>query len=71
MAHDFGTKSSMLHLDKGVTFPDAKSPMPSTLAVRAWDFLLFSPGICPYDTRTGHKTDNTQGEVPGSVEVPQ
>ena len=43
MAHDFVPKSSMLHLDRGVTFPDAKSPMPSTLAVRAWDFLLFRP----------------------------
>ena len=44
LAHDFGTKSSVLHLDRGVKNPQyAKSPMPNTLTVRTWDLMLPRP----------------------------
>ena len=40
MAHDFGTKSSVLHLDRGVPLPDTKSPMANTSAV--WSCCVFN-----------------------------
>ena len=43
LAHDFGTKSSVLHLDRGVPLPDTKSPMANTSAVWSWDLMLFRP----------------------------
>ena len=43
MAHDFGTKSSVLHLDRGVPLPDTKSPMANTSAVWSWDLMLPRP----------------------------
>ena len=43
LAHDFGTKSSVLHLDRGVQTPICKKPHANTLTVQTWDLMLPRP----------------------------
>ena len=43
LAHDFGTTSSVLHLDRGVQPPICKKPHANTLTVQTWDLMLPRP----------------------------
>ena len=40
LAHDFGTKSSVLHLSRGVQTSDMQKNHANTLTVQTWDLML-------------------------------
>ena len=73
MAHDFGTKSSVLHLARGVQPPICKKPHANTFAVRTWDLMPSRPSrvlVTNPDRQLPCHFSKTVLRIPSTGELP-